>query len=114
MLNGHLDVVPEGDESNWSPYKPFSGDIDENRNIIGRGVCDLKAGLAAQFFTLKVFKEAVEEGLELPGDLIFTAVVHEEAAEMLGMEYFLKKRWASIILTVILFFFVNLQAMILQ
>ncbi len=90
MLNGHLDVVPEGDESNWN-YKPFAAEIDDDRNIIGRGVCDLKAGLAAQFFALKVFKEAVDEGLELPGDLVFTAVVHEEAAEMLGMEYLFEK-----------------------
>ena len=95
MLNGHLDVVPAGDESNWNPFKPFSGEIDENRNIVGRGVCDLKAGLAAQFFALKVFKEAVDEGLKLPGDLIFTAVVHEEAAEMLGMEYFFEKTMAE-------------------
>ncbi len=114
MLNGHLDVVPAGDESNWNPFKPFSGEIDENRNIVGRGVCDLKAGLAAQFFALKVFKEAVDEGLKLPGDLIFTAVVHEEAAEMLGMEYFFEKPWLSMILTAILFFFVNRQVMILQ
>ncbi len=91
MLNGHLDVVPAGDEQNWLPYKPFEAVIDDNGNIIGRGVCDLKAGLAVQFFTLKVFKEAIEHGLELPGDIIFTVVVHEEAAEMLGMEYFFKK-----------------------
>ena len=91
MLNGHLDVVPEGEIANWLPYKPFEAEIDENRNIIGRGVCDLKAGLAAQFFTLKVFKEAIDRGLELSGDIIFTVVVHEEAAEMLGMEYLFEK-----------------------
>ncbi len=91
MLNGHLDVVPAGDVTNWLPYEPFSAVIDEKRNIIGRGVCDLKAGLAVQFFTLKVFKEAVDSGLEIPGDIVFTAVVHEEAAEMLGMEYLFEK-----------------------
>ena len=90
MLNSHLDVVPAGEEKNWLPYKPFEAAVDDNRNIIGRGVCDLKAGLAVQFFTMKAFQELVNKGMKLSGDIIFSAVVHEEAAEMLGMEYLLE------------------------
>ncbi len=92
MLNSHLDTVPAGMLDAWSPYGPFDGAVDNDRNIIGRGVCDLKAGLAVQIFTMKVIMDAIKAGkISLPGDLIFTGVVHEEAAEMLGMEYFIEK-----------------------
>jgi putative selenium metabolism hydrolase len=88
MLNGHLDTVPTGGraEEHWKPYGPFEGAVD-NGNIIGLGVCDLKAGLAAQFYALKVIQEAVSQNkITLPGDLIFSCVVHEESVGMLGMK----------------------------
>ncbi len=92
MLNSHLDIVPEGTLDDWLPYGPFEAAVDDRRNIIGRGVCDLKAGMAVQIFTMKVIQEAIKKNkISLPGDLIFTAVVHEEAAEMLGMEYLIEK-----------------------
>ncbi|MDR1967028.1 MAG: M20/M25/M40 family metallo-hydrolase, partial [Synergistaceae bacterium] len=85
LLNGHLDVVPAGNPDAWAPYSPFGGDVDGDL-IIGRGASDFKAGLAAQFFALKRFKERIDAGARYGGTLIFSAVVHEEAAEMLGMQ----------------------------
>lgn len=90
LLNGHLDVVPAGSPEAWAPYTPFGGVVDGDL-IIGRGASDVKAGLAAQFFTLKHFKEAVGRGMRFNGTLIFSAVVHEEAAEMLGMQVLIEK-----------------------
>lgn len=89
LLNGHLDAVPEGNLEDWAPYKPFDGTL-EGDALIGRGVSDLKAGLAAQFFAFKHFKEQLDRGHSFAGTLIFSAVVHEEAAEMLGMKYLIE------------------------
>ena len=43
LLEGHTDVVTEGDSSLWS-VDPFSATIKNDR-IIGRGVNDMKSGL---------------------------------------------------------------------
>ena len=91
LLNGHLDVVPAGNMDSWSPYDPFGGEIDESGNIHGRGAADLKGGLAVHLFLMKLLKLAVEQNSSFKGDLIFSAVVHEEAAEMFGMEYLCQK-----------------------
>ena len=91
MLNGHLDIVPAGNIENWHGYDPFGGTIDDNGNIRGRGAADLKGGLSAQLYTMKLLKALKDRGLKPRGNLIFSAVVHEEAAEMFGMEYLCKK-----------------------
>lgn len=90
MLNGHLDVVPVGNRENWQ-YEPFGAEIDEKGNIHGRGAADLKGGMAAQFYAMKLLKELVDRGVSLSGDVIFSQVVFEEAAEMLGMQYLCEK-----------------------
>ena len=91
MLNGHLDTVPEGNPDDWLPYHPYNPELDDEGNLYGRGTSDMKGGLAALVFAMLHFKKLKESGFPLPGDLIFSAVVHEEAAEMLGMEYLLEK-----------------------
>ncbi len=91
MLNGHLDVVPAGNLENWHGFDPFGGAIDDRGNIRGRGAADLKGGLSVQLYTMKLLKELKDKGLKPRGDLIFSAVVHEEAAEMFGMEYLCNK-----------------------
>jgi len=40
VLNGHIDVVPEGDATQWD-YAPFEGKIVGGR-IYGRGTSDMK------------------------------------------------------------------------
>jgi putative selenium metabolism hydrolase len=91
LLNGHLDVVPAGNINNWHPYNPFAAQIDDKGNIHGRGAADLKGGLFVQLFTMKLFKLLKDKGASFKGNLIFSAVVHEEAAEMFGMEYLCKQ-----------------------
>ena len=46
-LNGHMDVVPEGDLTGWS-VDPYEGVVKEGW-IYGRGACDMKAGIAAAY-----------------------------------------------------------------
>jgi putative selenium metabolism hydrolase len=89
MLNSHLDIVPAGRVENWK-YEPFGAQIDGEGNIRGRGTVDIKGGLAAHLFAIKVMKDLRDLGTGLPGDLLFSAVVYEEAAEMFGMEYLCK------------------------
>jgi succinyl-diaminopimelate desuccinylase len=44
-FNGHTDVVPPGDASDWSVH-PFSGDLRDGW-VYGRGATDMKSGVAA-------------------------------------------------------------------
>ncbi len=91
MLNGHLDIVPAGNIENWEGFDPFGAAIDKGGNIRGRGTADLKGGLSVQLYTMKLLKQLKDDGFMPKGNLIFSAVVHEEAAEMFGMEYLLNE-----------------------
>jgi succinyl-diaminopimelate desuccinylase len=46
IFAGHTDVVPAGDEEQWY-YPPFTPTIDEQGILYGRGVADMKGGVAA-------------------------------------------------------------------
>ncbi len=70
LLNGHFDVVPEGQESFWK-YPPFGGKIEGNK-IYGRGATDMKAGVA---LAMVLTKELADK---LNFRLVFTAVSDEE------------------------------------
>ena len=53
VFAGHTDVVPPGDEQEWStdPFEPtFKGDY-----LFGRGSADMKSGLAAMIVGLEDF-----------------------------------------------------------
>ena len=56
-FNGHVDVVPPGDENLWD-CDPFSGNIKDAR-IFGRGSVDMKSSVAAFLVALN---EAIVEG----------------------------------------------------
>jgi putative selenium metabolism hydrolase len=91
MLNSHLDIVPAGRRENWQ-HEPFGAEIDPEGNIYGRGAVDIKGGMAAHMYTMKLLKEIRDElGVPLPGDVIYSSVVYEEAAECFGMEYLCEK-----------------------
>jgi len=79
-LNGHIDVVPPGD--GWS-VDPFAGVLRDGR-IIGRGVCDMKAGIAAAVFAAEAIARA---GLELPGTLEISGTVDEESGGFAGVAH---------------------------
>lgn len=46
ILNGHVDVVPPGDPDRWSGHDPWFLH-EEDGHWYGRGVCDMKGGVAA-------------------------------------------------------------------
>ncbi len=70
MLNGHLDVVPEGDHAKWG-HDPYSGLIS-GKTVFGRGSVDMKSGLAVQMRLLSDFADKTDFRL------IFAAVSDEE------------------------------------
>jgi len=72
-FNAHVDVVPVGDGSAWS-QEPFGGAVVDGR-LYGRGATDMKGGLAAALWAVKV---ALERGLEPRGDIVFHVVSDEE------------------------------------
>ncbi|MGI5920962.1 MAG: M20 family metallopeptidase [Syntrophomonadaceae bacterium] len=72
LFNGHLDVVPAG-EQEWR-HPPFGGQIDEGK-IYGRGASDMKGGLAAMVMAAGLVARA---GVSLKGDLLITATAGEE------------------------------------
>lgn len=73
MLAAHIDTVEIGDESKWA-FPPLCG-IVKDGNILGRGACDDKYGVAATLFLIKKMKEL---GIELTYDLLFTGYCDEE------------------------------------
>lgn len=73
ILNGHIDVVPEGDRLQWT-HDPFSGKV-ENGKIFGRGSTDMKGGNIALLLAMESIKNS---GIQLRGDVIFQSVMEEE------------------------------------
>ncbi|OLS37794.1 peptidase [Bacillus sp. MRMR6] len=74
ILNGHIDVVPVGNEKNWK-HDPFSGHI-ENGKLYGRGATDMKGGTVALLMALE---SIISAGIRLKGDIIFQSVIEEES-----------------------------------
>jgi acetylornithine deacetylase len=73
ILNGHVDVVPEGPSEAWS-RSPWDAPIIDGW-MYGRGAGDMKAGLAANLFAFDAVRAA---GLEPAGRIHFQSVVEEE------------------------------------
>ena len=74
ILNGHIDVVPVGDEANWE-HDPFSGMIECGK-LYGRGATDMKGGNVA---LLMAIESIIASGIKLKGDVIFQSVIEEES-----------------------------------
>lgn len=81
LLEGHTDVVTEGDPKAWT-WPPFGADLANGR-IYGRGAADMKGGLAAAMVAAAAFRRA---GVEPPGKLVVGALVDEED-RMLGARH---------------------------
>jgi acetylornithine deacetylase len=73
VLNGHIDVVPPGDPALWTT-DPWGGEVRDGR-VLGRGTCDMKAGLAAQVAAVEALAAA---GVRLRGRVAVHSVVGEE------------------------------------
>ncbi len=73
MLQGHVDVVPEGAEDLWTtpPYEPA---IRDGR-MFGRGAADMKAGIVAYVTAFRALRLA---GLQPAAEVQMAAVIEEE------------------------------------
>ncbi len=81
LLEGHTDVVTEGDPGDWS-WPPFGAELVDGR-IYGRGAADMKGGLAAAMAAAAAFKRA---GVTPRGKLVVGALADEEDG-MLGVRH---------------------------
>ncbi|CRK80876.1 acetylornithine deacetylase [Neobacillus massiliamazoniensis] len=76
IINGHVDVAEVGDDKEWS-FSPFKA-VMKDPYIYGRGVADMKGGIAASLIAIKLLKDL---GVTLRGDLQFQSVIGEEVGE---------------------------------
>ena len=92
IYNGHMDVVPPGNESEWK-NPPLSAFIKKKKIIIGRGAADMKGGLAAMAISLKILKKL---NVPLSGNLILNAVSDEETGGTYGTKWCLENKLKNI------------------
>ncbi|MGE8077780.1 peptidase [Peribacillus loiseleuriae] len=74
LLNGHIDVVPEGNQYDWE-MDPFSGKV-MNGKVFGRGSTDMKGGNVSLLLAIEAI---MASGIMLKGDMIFQSVIEEES-----------------------------------
>jgi putative selenium metabolism hydrolase len=86
LFDGHMDTVDVGDPARWT-YRPYDAVI-KNGILYGRGACDMKGGLAAMVYAVKVLLDA---GVELAGDLYLVGVVQEEPCEGLAIRHLVEE-----------------------
>lgn len=75
LFSGHTDVAPF-EPDNWRACRPYEPVLVDGR-LYGRGSADMKGGLAAAFWAMRILRE---EGFEPAGDLLYESVVDEEFA----------------------------------
>lgn len=73
ILQGHIDVVSPEPISLWN-YDPWGSTIVGDK-MYGRGIQDMKSGVAAMIFAVKAIKRA---GIELGADVLIETVIEEE------------------------------------
>ncbi|PWS36693.1 peptidase M20 [Falsiroseomonas bella] len=75
VLQGHVDVVPEGAADEWTtpPYEPAI----RNGRMYGRGAGDMKAGIISYVTAFRALKEA---GLQPAAEVQMHAVIEEECS----------------------------------
>ncbi|MHA1803369.1 MAG: M20 family metallopeptidase [Promethearchaeota archaeon] len=88
IVYGHMDTVPalEG----WT-RDPFGAELRDGK-IHGRGACDDKACVTAEFFATKVL---LELGIELKGTLNLLSVVNEETGGFNGAKYLVEHGYVA-------------------
>lgn len=97
MYNSHMDHVSPGERAAWGKYDPYGGQIDicevDSKNkdrtertecIHGRGASDVKGGGAVQVYAGGILAKLKRDGVKFKGNFIFTGVVQEEPASMVG------------------------------
>ncbi len=89
LFNGHIDVVPPGDD--WS-VNPFDAEIKDNK-IYGRGTVDMKGGVASMTMALCALRDL---DVPLKGTAIINAVGDEERQGELGTTWCINNMWNKI------------------
>ena len=87
IFNGHLDVVPAGDPSQWK-YPPFQGKLFKGR-IYGRGASDMKSGIASFIHALSMIDRSKIHFHQ--GAVILHLVSDEESHGRQGMGFLTQK-----------------------
>ena len=85
IFNGHLDTFPIGEEAGWS-VPPLSGEARDGR-IYGRGVSDMKGGLACSILAAALLAQHTEAWR---GEVVLTLAADEENMGSLGTGYLLE------------------------
>ncbi|WP_417687995.1 succinyl-diaminopimelate desuccinylase [Roseibium sp.] len=80
VFAGHTDVVPPGNEQDWS-HAPFSGDIEDGV-LFGRGAVDMKGGVAC--FAAAALDYIREQGEAFEGTISFLITGDEEGPAVNG------------------------------
>ena len=73
IFNGHIDVVPVGDERLWT-RPPFEAWVEGDK-LYGRGASDMKAGIVSYIMAFKALKQL---GYEPAAKVILQSVIEEE------------------------------------
>ena len=87
VMNGHLDTGPVVDLAQWT-FPPFGGVIATDR-IYGRGIADMKAGVAAIALAMRTLAEFRGH---LRGELVLMLVADEGSGARHGSQYVLETR----------------------
>jgi succinyl-diaminopimelate desuccinylase len=87
VMNGHLDIGPVVDPELWT-VPPFGGVIAAGR-IYGRGIADMKAGIAADVLAMRLLAEFREH---LRGELVLMLVADEGTGAQHGTQFVLETR----------------------
>lgn len=74
ILNGHIDIVPNGPHELWT-HDPYSGLI-EGDWLYGRGSCDMRAGAVANMYALDALRSI---GKQPASKVILESVPEEES-----------------------------------
>ena len=87
VFNGHLDVVPAGNPSQWR-YPPFQGVVKKGR-IYGRGASDMKSGISSFLHAISAIDRS---HIRLDrGGLVLHLVSDEECHSHQGMSFLTEK-----------------------
>ncbi|MCW8870335.1 MAG: M20/M25/M40 family metallo-hydrolase, partial [Proteobacteria bacterium] len=84
LLLGHTDVVPPGDETDWT-YPPFSGLVADGL-LHGRGAADMKGSVAAMVLAMEKF---VATHKNHPGKIAIMLTSDEEGEAADGVQKFM-------------------------
>ena len=84
VFNGHLDTFPVGDEAAWT-RPPFAAVLEDGR-LYGRGVTDMKAGVACQ---IVAFEALAAARAHLRGRVVLSLVGDEETGGAYGTRFLL-------------------------